>query len=136
MHADHATELHEILYVSTLADSAPLRVVADIAAHSRQSNHQRGITGLLVFDGMHFCQFFEGSAQAVERLMQRIHHDPRHIRVSVLHQGPVATRRFGSFSLGFTSVDDVEVLERLQRLQGEAALQAFVALLPKLDVNG
>jgi len=132
----HATELQEILYVSTLADHAPLRAVADIAAKARHSNHQHAITGLLVFDGQHFCQQFEGSAQEVLLLMQRIRQDPRHTGVSVLHHGPLAQRRFGSFSLGFTSVEDVEALERLQRLQGQAALDAFVALLPQLDVNG
>jgi hypothetical protein len=130
------TGLQEILYVSTLAEDAPLRVVADIAAKARENNQQREITGLLVFDGMHFCQQFEGGAQEVATLMQRIRRDPRHTKVSVLHHGPLAQRRFGSFSLGFTSVEDVEVLERLEKLHGQAAVDAFVALVPELDVNG
>ena len=132
----HATGLQEIIYVSTLAEDAPLRVVADIAAKARESNQRREITGLLVFDGMRFCQQFEGSAQEVATLMQRIERDPRHTHVCVLHHGPLAQRRFGSFSLGFTSVEDVEVLERLEKLQGQAAVEAFVALLPELDVSG
>ena len=47
-----STSLYEILYVSTLAPEAPLSVVGDIAAKARQANAERGITGLLIFDGM------------------------------------------------------------------------------------
>ncbi|MEO6321735.1 MAG: BLUF domain-containing protein [Polaromonas sp.] len=130
------TGLQEILYVSTLAADAPLRVVADIAVKSRSTNQQRDITGLLVFDGMHFCQQLEGSAQEVAALMERIRQDPRHTDVAVLHHGPLDQRRFRRFSLGYTSVEDVEALERLQQLQGQAAVDAFVAMLSSLDVDG
>lgn len=100
------TGLQEIIYVSTLAADAPIRVVADIAVKARSNNQQRDITGLRVFDGMHFCQQLEGCAQEVAALMARIRADPR---------------RFRRFSLGYTSVEDIERLERLQQLQGQAA---------------
>lgn len=128
--------LHEILYVSKLAADAPIRVVADIAVKSRSANHSRDITGLLVFDGMHFCQQFEGSDVEVSALMERIRRDPRHTNVEVLHHGPLAKRRFRSFSLGYTSVEDVEELQRLEQLQGQAAIDAFAAMLSSLDIDG
>ena len=131
-----ASELHEIIYISTMAADAPIRVVADIAAKSRIANESRQITGLLVFDGMHFCQQFEGSAQKVAALMERIRKDPRHTDVQVLHHGPLAQRRFRRFSLGYTSVEDVEGLTRLEQLQGQAAVNVFVAMLSGLDVSG
>ena len=131
-----ATGLQEIIYVSTLAADAPIRVVADIASKARINNQQMDITGLLVFDGMHFCQQLEGSAQEVAALMARITEDPRHHHVAVVHCGPLDKRRFCRFSLGYTSVDDIELLERLQQLQGQAAVDAFVALLSGLDVDG
>lgn len=130
------TGLQEIIYVSTLAADAPIRVVADIAVKARSNNQQRDITGLLVFDGMHFCQQLEGSAQEVAALMARIREDPRHHGVAVLHHGLLDKRRFRRFSLGYTSVDDIELLERLQQLQGQAAVEAFVALLSDLDLDG
>ena len=128
--------LHEILYVSTLAVDAPIRVVADIAAWSRAANQSRDISGLLVFDGMHFCQQFEGSGIEVAGLMDRIRQDPRHTDVELLHHGPLAARRFGRWSLGYTSVEDVEAFDRLKRLQGQAAIDAFLGMLPKLDLDG
>ena len=128
--------LHEILYVSTLAVDAPIRVVADIAARSRIANQSRDITGLLVFDGMHFCQQFEGSDIEVAALMERIRQDPRHTDVELLHHGPLAARRFRRWSLGYSTVDDVEVFDRLKQLRGQAAVDAFLALLPGLDLEG
>ena len=130
----HSSSLHELLYCSTLARQAPIRVVADIAGKARSANLQRGITGLLIFDGQHFCQQLEGDEQVLA-LMERISDDPRHTDVTVLHQGPLASRRFKRFSLGYTPVEDVEALERLQRLRGESAVEAFVGLLESLDVE-
>ena len=130
------SELHEILYVSQLAADAPIRVVADIAAQSRVANQSRDITGLLVFDGMHFCQQFEGSGIEVAALMDRIRQDPRHTHVDLLHHGPLAERRFRRWSLGYTSVDDLDAFERLKQLRGQAAVEAFLALLPGLDLEG
>lgn len=130
------TDIQEIIYVSTLAADAPIRVVADIAAKSRCTNRRLEITGLLVFDGLHFCQQLEGGAQELTTLMTRIHKDPRHTNVAVLHHGPLDKRRFWSFSLGYTLAEDIEALERLRQLQGQAAVDAFVALLSGLDVDG
>ena len=132
----NSPELHEILYVSKLAADTPIRVVADIAGKSRTANQSRDITGLLIFDGMHFCQQFEGSDSEVAGLLERIRHDPRHTDVAILHQGPLAERRFRQWSLGYTSVDDIEVLSRLERLQGQAAVEAFMGMLPGLDLEG
>lgn len=130
------SDLHEIIYVSTLAHDAPLQVVADIAMQSRNNNRQADITGLLVFDGQHFCQQLEGCSHEVEAAMARIRVDPRHRDVAVLHRGPLEKRRFRRFSLGYTSVEDIELLERLQQLKGQAAVEAFVGLLSDLDVDG
>ena len=129
-------ELHEILYVSTIAADMPIRVVADIAAKSRSNNQRLGITGLLVFDGMHFCQQFEGRGQEVADLKELIRNDPRHTDVALLHHGPLDHRRFNRFSLGYTSVEDVDELDRLRHLKGQPAVDAFVALLATLDVDG
>lgn len=131
----HSSSLHEILYCSTLAEQAPIRVVADIAGKARIANRQQGITGLLIFDGQHFCQQLEGDPSALTALMERISDDPRHTDVTVLHQGPLASRRFKRFSLGYTPVEDVDALERLEQLHGESAVEAFVALLESLDVE-
>ena len=122
------TTLYEVLYVSVLAPGVPVSAVAAIAGHARVANAQRGITGLLVFDGNCFCQQLEGMQKNVLSTMARIDQDPRHGQVSVVHQGPLAARRFSNFSLAFSAVEDADLLAELALLDGEAALQAFQSL--------
>ena len=135
MNAALPADLHEIIYVSTLADDAPALVVADIANQARICNRRAEITGLLVFDGMHFCQQLEGCPARIAAAIERIGKDPRHHHLTVVHAGPLAQRRFRRFSLGYTSVEDTELLVRLGQLQGPKALQAFTSLLCELDLD-
>ena len=68
--------------------------------------------------------------------MKKIRHDPLRIHVKTVHHDELASRRFNNFSLGYTTVEDPEVLERLERLeklQGLATVSAFVALLSQVD---
>ncbi|MEO6016085.1 MAG: BLUF domain-containing protein, partial [Polaromonas sp.] len=81
--------LYEALYVSTLAPGTPLNAVADIAVKARVANETRQLTGLLIFDGMRFCQQLEGSPKEVLKLLDRICQDPRHTQVEILHHGPL-----------------------------------------------
>ena len=117
--------LYEVLYVSTLAPDQPLSVVAEVAARARLVNVQLDITGLLVFDGQRFCQQLEGPQKAVLKLIERIRNDPRHINVEIVHNGPLAGRRFQQFSLAFSTVEDVDALARMEQLDGDAAIAAF-----------
>lgn len=126
---------YEVLYVSTLAPEAPLSVVANIAVKARQANAERDITGLLIFDGMRFCQQLEGDQKQVLTLLERIRQDTRHINMQVLHHGELAARRFRRFSLGYCLVEDEDVLERMETLDDQAALDAFVGLLSRLDLD-
>lgn len=129
------TQLHEVLYVSTLKTGHPISIVADIATKARVFNESHNITGLLVFDGMRFCQQLEGARKPVMALLERIRQDPRHTNVEVLHHAPLEQRRFRRFSLGYTTVDDVDVLEKLEQLDGQAAMDFFVSLLSTLDLD-
>ena len=130
------TELHEILYCSVLAPDQSPRVVGQIVAAARARNAQRGITGLLVFDGMRFCQHFEGPRAEVLRLMSRIDEDPRHAQVRVVYDGMLAQRRYQRFEMGLAEVEDGEDLASIQLLDGAGALTHFLALRPRFDISG
>ncbi len=127
--------LHEVLYVSTLAPQAPVKVVSDIATKARRANEACGITGLLIFDGMRFCQQIEGPRKPVLALIERIRQDPRHVNVEILHHGPLAARRFRRFGLGYVAVDDVDLLARIEDAGPEQAVAQFLALIPKVDLD-
>ncbi len=129
------TKLYEALYVSTLASDAPLSVVADIAGKARVFNAAHDITGLLIFDGLRFCQQLEGPQKTVLSLIERIREDPRHTDVEIIHHGAIAERRFRCFALAFTDVDDVDVLGRISKLDGQAGIDAFTGLVATIDLD-
>ena len=132
--------LYELIYVSSLAPDTPVSAVADITAKARVSNANTNITGLLVFDGQRFCQQLEGTQKEVLRLAERIAGDDRHTHMEVVHHGVIEQRRFKSFALAFCSEDgaggQVDTLARLEKLDGQAAVQAFDQLLSTLDLEG
>jgi hypothetical protein len=126
-------QLYEAIYVSTIAAGLPISSVGDINGKSRIANRTKEITGLLIFDGMRFCQQVEGGQKQVLTLMEKIRHDPRHTNVEIIHHGALVSRRFEGFSLGYTTADDPELLARLEKLDGQAAVNAFLALLSQVD---
>jgi hypothetical protein len=130
-----ATKLYEALYVSTIAPNEAVSIVADIAGKARTYNTEHDITGLLIFDGMRFCQQLEGSPKQVLALTERITQDSRHTNVELLHHAPLSERRFSSFSLGYSTVDDVDALGQLERLEGQQALDAFMAMISTVDIH-
>ena len=130
-----APKLYEALYVSTLAQNEPFSIVADIAAKARSFNTQHDITGLLIFDGQRFCQHLEGSSKEVLELIDRIFQDPRHTKVELLHHAPLPERRFSGFSLGYATVELEEALGQLECLEGQPAVDAFIAMIPTMDIH-
>lgn len=130
------TKIHEALYVSTIAPDAPLSVVAGIAGKSRTYNASHDITGLLIFDGMRFCQQLEGQQKEVLALVERISTDTRHSNITIIHHGPLTERRFKSFALAFSNMDDIDALGRLEMLDGQPGVDAFVAMLATLELEG
>ncbi|NDZ14786.1 blue light sensor protein [Variovorax sp. WS11] len=128
------TELHEILYFSQLAPNQPTDVVGQIVARARARNAMEGITGLLVFDGMRFCQHFEGPRRNVLQLMERLEADPRHVQMRVVYEGELLQRRYHAFDLGLAQVEDSEDIAVVQQFDGVEALARFMALRPRLDI--
>jgi hypothetical protein len=129
------TTLYEILYCSLLVQDLPPATVGSIVTRARVRNAEHDITGLLVFDGLGFCQHLEGPRHAVEPLMQRIAQDPRHVDVRVVYAGPLATRRYTGFGMGLAESEGPAPMTGVQALEGDAALKHFLALRPSFDIN-
>lgn len=131
-----ASPFYEVLYCSTLAPDLPPTTVGSITSRARARNAERGITGLLVFDGMRFCQHLEGPRDALDTLMQRIERDPRHTDIRVVYEAPLAVRRYTGFGMGLAESEGPDLMAGVHALDGEVALRHFLALLPSFDING
>jgi FAD-dependent sensor of blue light len=75
--------------------------IRQILVASRRNNARIGVTGALMFNAGCFAQVLEGPRAAVEHIFERIQQDERHGDVSVLSFGPVASRSFDCWSMGF-----------------------------------
>ena len=114
-----------LLYVSAMA-APDAEEIARICGRSRANNLRNGITGLLLFDGMAFCQYVEGPPKAVSALLGQLEHDPRHVDMRVLQFGAAAgVRRFPSWRLGYAFTADPAALARVAASRGDAAVDAF-----------
>ena len=73
---------------------------------------------MLLYDGGHFAQVFEGPRSTVEQLLANIGKDPRHSHVMPVLAGPVARRDFEGWAMGWDDLGlrkeiDFEPLRRL-----------------------
>ena len=83
--------LSQYLYIST-APNLTREEVDTILASSARNNPERGITGLLLYNGRNFLQLLEGEESALVALMTLIAHDPRHSGVSMLGRREIEQR--------------------------------------------
>jgi len=72
------------------------RLLVDARAH----NKLHGVTGVLLFDGTRFLQYFEGTAQAVERIYARILASYMHTELETLFDNQVPEPYFNQWHMG------------------------------------
>ena len=73
-------------------------------AEAQAHNPQKGVTGVLCFSGGVFMQVLEGPTAAVQALLARIAADTRHQGLVTLDAGPLATRQFEAWSMGYADL--------------------------------
>ena len=96
--------IHQLVYYSRnrlLNGALTAWNIKDILAASRANNARVGVTGALMFNAGCFAQVLEGPRQAVEETFERIQQDERHGDVSMLAFGPVESRAFETWSMGY-----------------------------------
>ncbi len=129
--------LARFLYTSVLAPDESAACVSVIVRKARQRNEELSLTGLLVFDGERFVQFLEGPRSAVDSMRASLAADHRHVEFTpLLDEGsPESTRLFEGWSMAYADAIDLESLEVFTRVQGEAAMAQFEAMLGVLDME-
>lgn len=129
------TLLFGFLYTSELAPAAEVRDVADIVRRARSFNRNNGITGILVFDGLRFCQYIEGQRDVILTLARRIQTDDRHRLFKVLHQGHASDRRFSDWSMGYALDTRGVLLDTIGKADEGNVIATLLQSLPSLDIQ-
>ena len=76
----------------------------DIHQTARRLNALDGVTGLLVFNGSRFLQLIEGTADAIDHLVERLRADPRHSAFEIRDERMVEARAFPDWSMELVTV--------------------------------
>ena len=71
---------------------------------ARDLNAIDGITGLLIYNGMHFLQIIEGAENAIDDLVDRLRADPRHSGLEVRDERLVEQRSFSDWAMELAHV--------------------------------
>lgn len=88
--------------------------IGRILTQSRRNNEPQRIGGVLCFGNDTFFQCLEGEREAVEKLYNKLHDDPRHRSVTLLRKRPIERRRFKLWAMKYLTLDRV-LSERLKR---------------------
>jgi hypothetical protein len=126
------------LYISQAALDLSPADVSTLVERARVRNAEVGISGALLYYRSRFLQVLEGDRPAVEACLARIAQDPRHHEMYVVHQGPLAERSFGKWSMrevaaGRENEPVVEdFLRRLVNAQDPNTWRTAIALMQRL----
>lgn len=96
-------ELERLLYTSHETEPMGTLGLFNLLNDARLRNVERGITGHLVYSEGVFTQCIEGAPASIERLWQSLQKDLRHQDLQILCRGPIEARRFGDWSMAFSS---------------------------------
>lgn len=135
--SEPALSLTQVVYTSVLANLHGLDAVTTIVRSARAKTPKLNVTGLLLFDGTHFCQYLEGPAANVAWLLEHIRSDARHVHFTVRHQAEnVAQRLFPNWNIAYSDNIGADIsalfepvhnkpssLETLRRLVNSLSLQ-------------
>jgi hypothetical protein len=83
--------------------------LARISRESSIRNKRRHISGFMVVTGGVVVQVLEGKERVLEPLIEKIKADPRHERVQIVYNTPIAAHNFPNWSMIMQPVVELDV---------------------------
>lgn len=96
--------LERVIYRSRSTTGDPLSDMEDILKVSVWNNARSGITGVLGHFGDCYLQLLEGTAPALDNLLQQLRVDPRHTELMILDRRELPARLFPGWSMARTDI--------------------------------
>jgi len=107
-------DLYHLIYTSTPAYPIVDSGMEEILKTAREHNSRFQVTGMLICLPYSFVQLIEGPKEQIQQLYKNIQRDPRHLKVTILREGPITARYFPNWTMAFTrrneSINNADVL--------------------------
>lgn len=100
--------LIRLIYVSKAVSPQTRELTDSILRKALAWNTQNDITGVLCEGQGMFLQALEGERGKVTSLYARIHADPRHEDLELIHCESITERRYGDWSMAHVDLSDVD----------------------------
>ena len=101
--------MYSLVYISRSEMNFTGEQLLQLLEQSRHKNLGLQITGLLLYKDGNFMQLLEGEESVVRSLYQTISADHRHCNVNCLLEGPIESRQFPNWSMGFQNLKSVDL---------------------------
>jgi len=89
-----------ILYLSAENKPFDSKSLDLLVKKAREQNLKYDITGFLYYKQKQFFQYFEGTSENVQKLLQRLQKDPRHTFLECISADQLHQRRFTDWNMG------------------------------------
>jgi hypothetical protein len=96
--------LKSLTYTSLAAIDLKPDDLEAIHRTARDINALEGVTGMLIYNGIHFLQVIEGAPNAIDDLVERLRRDPRHSGLEIRDEHEIEERSFPSWSMELVRV--------------------------------
>lgn len=97
-----------LIYLSKAVDAQTSELSESILRQAHAWNTQNDVTGVLCQGQDVFLQVLEGERGKVTQLYARIHADPRHKDLELIHCENITQRRYGDWSMAHVRLSDVD----------------------------
>lgn len=105
---EHGCRINHLVYISHANKLFSCEELLHLLKIARKRNQENGITGLLLYKDGSFMQVLEGSVNDIETVFASIKGDARHSRVRTLLYGPITSRMFNQWYMGFYNIDNLD----------------------------
>lgn len=97
-----------LIYLSKAVGPQTNELSESILRQAHAWNTQNDVTGVLCQGQDVFLQVLEGERGKVTQLYARIHADPRHKDLELIHCENISQRRYGGWSMAHVQLSDVD----------------------------
>lgn len=96
----------QVSYISKTTESWSSGQLLDLLMQCRRNNTKSGVTGMLLYGNGTFLQAIEGEDEVIDKLVELIRKDSRHVDIQMLGRREIAQREYADWSMGFEEVTD------------------------------